>query len=576
MTAAEKPWTRLLAAALAFAAGLAVHLPALSANLLWDDAQFVGRNAFAADCASLGAALAPVNLVKVLPVPMSARPVVNATLIADACSGAGPRGMKLTNALLHAGNCALLFLLLLALTGSAGGSLFGALAFALHPAAAETVNVIVFRSHLLGFFFFSAALLAALFHARRPSLLSGAAAALCYLLAVLSVETPVVLPLAAALVVFHDGGREGLRRAAPLLLGLALVAGFYFWFRAPRSGYDLPGSAAGVAAPSVLYPAALLPAGAAPGGEWRSLPAWREVYSDRAASLYTMSGVALSYLREAALPYGLAADYSPRVRRTLDEGAAPLAALLALLSAAAWLFYRQRPPGLALLLAFAALLPAMNFVPLYNLKADRYLYLPGAGFALLAAWAFARLPSPRRGALPAAAACLWLAWLGAETLRRGPEFRDDLSLFTAAAARSPESSRAAANLAAALLRQGACPASLAESRRAFGLDGGDPNLRLRLAYAMAWCGAAAEVPELMKDYPQDADSLHLAGLLALKRDRAAAAALLGRALAATPGRRDIRLGLLLAEKKGPAGLSPRDAADLERLRGVYRRAGLLP
>lgn len=576
MAAVEKNWPRLLAAALAFAAGLAAHLPALSDSLLWDDAQFIGRNAFAADCANLGAALNPANLVRVLPVPMSARPLVNATLIADACSGAGPRGMKLTNALLHAGNCALLFCLLLALTGSAAGSLFGALAFALHPAAAEAVNIIVFRSHLLGFFFFAAGLLAALFHARRPSALSGAAAALCYLLAMLSVETPVVLPLAAVLAIIYDSGREGLRRAAPLLLGLALVAGFYLWFRAPRSGYDLPGSAAGVAAPSALYPAAVLPGGGAVRGEWRSLPAWREVYTDRAASLYTMSGVALTYLREAALPYGLAADYAPRVRRTLDEGAAPLAALLAVLAAAAWLFYRRRLPGLALLLAAAALLPVMNLLPLYNLKADRYLYLPGAGFALLAAWTFARLLPPRRGALPAAAACLWLAWLGAETLRRGPEFRDDLALFSAAAARSPESPRAAANLAAALLRQGACPASLAQSRRAFELDGGDPNLRLRLAYALAWCGGAAEVPALMKDYPQDADSLHLAGLLALAKDRGAAAALLRRALAAAPGRRDIRLGLLLTQKKEPAGLSPRDAADLTRLRAVYRRAGLLP
>ncbi|MDD2804583.1 MAG: hypothetical protein PHV33_03440 [Elusimicrobiales bacterium] len=575
MKAAEKPRLYLLLAALAFAAGLAAHLPYLSDSLLWDDQEFIGRNAFAAQCANLGAALNPAQLVKVLPVRMSARPAVTATLIADACAGSGPRGMKLTNALLHACNSALLFFLLLLLAGSAPGALFGALAFALHPAAAETIHVIVFRSHLLGFFFFISGLLAALFYARRPSLPAGAAAAACYFLAVLSVETPIVLPLAALAAIFFDTGKPGVKRAAPLLLGLLFVAGFYLWFRAPRSGYDLPGSSPGVSAPSALYPAALFPGAAAPRGVWKNLAPWREVYASHAVNLYTMAGVALSYLRELPLPYALASDYSPRVRRTFLEGAPPLALCLAALAGAAALYARGRAPGLALLLIFTALLPALNIWPLFNIKADRYLYLPLAGFALLAAWAFRSVLPPRRASLPAAAACLWLAWLGAETLRRGPEFHDDLSLFTAAAARSPSSPRARANLASALLRQGACPGSVENYRLAAALDPGDANLRLRLAYALAWCGNAAEVPALLKDYPPDADSLYLSGLLALKRDPARAARLLGDALEAAPGRRDFFLTLLLTQKKEPAGLSPRDKADLARLRAIFRGAGLL-
>ena len=277
MKAAEKPRLYLLLAALAFAAGLAAHLPFLSDSLLWDDGEFLAKNSFVTDCANLGAALNPAQLVKVLPVRMSARPAVNATLIADACARSGPRGMKLTNALLHAGNAALLFALLLLISGSAPGALFGALAFALHPAAAEAVHIIVFRSHLLGFFFFCAGLLAALFYARRPSLPAGAAAAACYLFAMLSVEPPVVLPLAASAAILFDSGRQGLKRAAPLLLGLLFVAGFYLWFRAPRSGYYLPGSAPGVSSPSALYPAALFPGAGAPRGVWKSLAPWREV-----------------------------------------------------------------------------------------------------------------------------------------------------------------------------------------------------------------------------------------------------------------------------------------------------------
>lgn len=573
MTTAEKPRLYLLLAALAAGAALAVHLPTLSGNLLWDDEVFLARNPFVTDCANLGAALNPVNLVKVLPVPMSARPAVSASIIADACAGLGPRGMKVTNALVHACSAALLFFLLLLLSGSAAGALFGALAFALHPAAAEAVHVITFRSHLLGFFFFCGGLLAALFYARRRSLLTGAAAAACYLLAVLSVETPVILPAAALLAVFYDSGRAGLKRAAPLFLALVLVGGFYLWFRAPRAGYALPGTAPGIAAPSVLYPAALLPPPERPRQAWALLPPWREIYTDPAARLYTMAGITLSYLRELALPYGLAADYSPEVIKTFSRGALPLAACLAALAGSALLYYRRKTAGLALLLIFVALLPALNLWPLYNIKADRYLYLPLAGFALLCAALFRGCLPPRRGALPAAAACLWLLWLGAETLRRGPEFQDNLSLFSAAAARSPASPRAQANLAGARLKNGDCPGALGPARQALALDPEGQNLRLRLAYTLAWCGSAAEVPALLAAYPPDADSLYLSGLVLLKKDRLRAAALIRDALAASPGRRDFYLALLLAEKKKPA--AARDRADLARLKAALAAAGLL-
>ncbi|HCC48034.1 MAG TPA: hypothetical protein DEQ38_07980 [Elusimicrobia bacterium] len=573
MTTAEKPRLYLLLAALAACAALAAHLPFLSGGLLWDDEQFLAKNSFVTDCANLGTALNPVNLVKVLPVPMSARPAVSASLIADACAGLGPRGMKATNALVHACSAALLFFLLFLLTGSAAGALFGALAFALHPAAAEAVHVITFRSHLLGFFFFCAGLLSALFYARRPSLLTGAAAAASYLLAVLSVETPVIMPAAALLAVFYDSGRAGVKRAAPLFLALVLAGGFYLWFRAPRAGYTLPRTAPGIAAPSALYPAALLPPPELPRQAWALLPPWREIYTNPAARLYTMSGIALGYLRELALPYGLAADYNPEVIKTFSRGALPLAACLAALAGSALLFYRRRTAGLALLLIFTALLPALNLWPLYNIKADRYLYLPLAGFALLCAALFRGILPPRRGALPAAAACLWLLWLGAETLRRGPEFRDNLSLFSAAAARSPSSPRAQANLAAARLRAGDCAGALGPSRQALALDPDAQTLRLRLAYTLAWCGSAAEVPALLRSYPPDADSLFLSGLVLLKKDRPRAAALLRSALEASPGRREFYLALLLAEKKKPA--DPRDREDLARLKAALAAAGLL-
>ncbi|MGD9641547.1 MAG: tetratricopeptide repeat protein [Elusimicrobiales bacterium] len=574
MTAAEKPRLYLLLAALAAACALAVHLPFASDELLWDDGQYLAGNPFAADCASLGAALNPLNLVRVLPVPMSARPVVNATLAADACGGAGPRGLKATNALLHAGNSALVFFLLLILSNSPPGALFGALAFAVHPAAAETIHIVVFRSHLLGFFFFVSGLLCALFYARRPGASTGLAAAACLLLGALSVETAVVLPLAAALAIFTDSGRAGLRRALPLLAAAVLVLGFYAWFRAPRAGYSLPGSSAGISAPSPLYPAALLPQERPARYLWSLPPPWREVYESRRTNLYTMSLVALTDLRDLLLPYRLSADYSPRVLRSFAEGALPLAGALAALAAGIFLYARRRLTGLALLLIAAGLLPALNLWPAYNLKADRYLYLPLAGAALLAA-AGLRYALGSRYRLPLlGAAVLWLAGLGGTTLLRGPRFRDNLALFSAAADAAPASPRARLNLGAARLRAGDCSGGVQAFREAAGLDPDAAHPRLRLAYALAGCGGRAEAAALLETYPPDADSAYLKGLLKLKTDRAGAAALLRSALAASPGRRDFYLALKLAENKDPAGGNGRDKEELRAFREALAEAGL--
>lgn len=576
-TAAEKPRLYLLCAALAFGAALAAHLPALSGNLLWDDEQFLAANPFVTDCANLPAALNPVNLVKVLPVPMSARPAVNASLLADVCGGLGPRGMKVTNALLHAANAALLFFLLLLLARSVPGALLGALAFALHPAAAETVHIVTFRSHLLGLFFFTSGLLAALFFARRPSALTGTAAALAYFLGVLSVETAAVLPAAAALAVYFDSGRAGLRRCAPLLAAAVLIGAFYLWFRAPRSGYELPGSGPGVRAASLLYPAALFPADHAAPAAWHFPPPWREVYTDPAARLYTMSAITAGNLLALAFPYALSADYAPAVRRTASEGLAPLIACLGLLAAGVALFLHGRLPGLALLLIFTGLLPAMNLWPAYNLKADRYLYLALPGLGLLAA-AAARGAALRRDAwrgLGLGAAALWLAWLGAETAGRGPQFYSTLSLFSAAAGAQPASPRVQATLGAALLREGDCAAAIPRFEAASALDPASEALRLRLAYALAGCGRAGAAKDALAALPESADRLYLYGLLSLRGDRAAAARFFKAALAQAPRRRDFYLALLLAQKKAPKELGAGDRADLERFRRRAAEAGLL-
>ena len=580
MAEVEKPQFVLLAAVLVFAAAMALYASVMPREFLWDDTALVGRNTFVQRCSNLGRAVNPANLLFVLPVQMSARPVVNATLIADSCSGRGPAGMYLTNALIHAFNAVLVLLLIFTLSGSALPALFGALIFALHPAAVEPVKIIVFRSHLLGFFFFNAGLLAAIFHAkeRKPAL--AAAAAACYLLAMLSIESAVVLPAAALAAAYFVKGREGVKKAGPLMAVLAAAAIFYFWFRTPRSGYSIAGiSSPGIITPSLFYPRALFPEAATRASSGLTILPWRQVYENPLTNLYTMAGVLLDYFKALLLPVGLSLDYSPAPITRFSDGILPVAASLAAAAAAILLFLRRRLEGLGLVLLLTALLPAMNIWPIYNIKADRYLYLPLAGFSIAAAAAVRRLPSSAGAArLLAAAAVLWLGGLAFLSTVWSRNFDTNFSLFSAVVKRQPAVSRARANLSSAYLEAGNCAAALEQEEEAVRLDN-NPQQRLRLAFTLVLCrkpeAALKETETVLKALPRETDALYLAGLLLYRTDRRAARVTLEKALLEDPSHRDARLTLILFGDKKAEDLAPRDKRNVERLRTFYRDCGLL-
>lgn len=498
MQATEHPWRNIFCAVLFFCAVLALYLPYISSNYIWDDGELIGNNSFTASCTNITTALNPVNLLKVLPVPMSARPLVNASIIADTCSGNGPAGMKFTNVLLHAFNATALFFLLLALTGFEEGAFIGALLFVVHPAAAETLHIITFRSHLLGFFFFSLSLSFAIFYSRKPAALSSSAAALCYLLALLSVETSIVLPAAALLAIYFDSGRQGLRKAAPLFAVLAAIALFYLWFWTPRSGYEIQGiTTPGIRGPSLLYPSGLFPLVAPqPQAGVATLTPWRDIYISPLANLLTMARITLEYLGILLTTWGLNTDYNPKVIKSFWLGIGPLAAAISVLGASIWLFLKKNIVGLGLLLTFTALLPALNIAPIYNIKAARYLYLPLAGFALVTS-GLLQTALNRKGLKLAGLLLsgLWVCGLAAETLRRNVDFRSDLSFFSAAIKRNPAIPRAQVNLARALLLSGDCAGAIMHSRQAIELDKGNPKLRLRLVASLNYCGRAEALEE---------------------------------------------------------------------------------
>jgi Tfp pilus assembly protein PilF len=129
-------------------------------------------------------------------------------------------------------------------------------------------------------------------------------------------------------------------------------------------------------------------------------------------------------------------------------------------------------------------------VPLTNLRADRYFYLPALGLAiatvgLLTAIAARQRQSPRPGLRAAlvAAGIVALGALALRTRRQQRIWRDDVSVFGAAVASDPRSQRALIGLATAQLRRGQTLAALDAAERAVAL--GDAP-RAREARGLVW------------------------------------------------------------------------------------------
>ncbi|MCX5793949.1 MAG: tetratricopeptide repeat protein [Elusimicrobia bacterium] len=490
---------------------------------VWDDVYFVAGQPFLRDCGNLGLTLNPRYLFWVLPVENSARPAWLASVLCDSClfPDAWP-GLRLTSILWHGLGGVLLMALAWELSRDRWCSLLAGLIFVAHPLHTEPVNLITFRADLMAFAFMALSLCLYL-RGRLQTGWRGAAAFAaslgCYAAAVLSKEMAVSLP---ALMILADALLpripDGPGPAAPLRgrwarYGLyALVLILFIAFRAPRSGYVLEPQAG----PSRGRPeSSWLKAPSAP--EWDYITRakgpppdfmpWGRIYREPEVRFLTMSRISGSYLRLLSWPWTLQGDYAPPVVDSWAD-AKVLAAWLAWLTllAAAWMLRRSRPVlSFGLLWIPVTLLPVSGIIPLLNLQADRYLYVPSAGWCLAAAAALSEAARARRRWLRAAA---WssglglLAFFGWRTNSRNRDYRDELAFYQATDRLDPGIPRNHVNLALTLQRAGQTRRAEAELRSAVRLWPGYTDARLLLAeQLMAQDRPADAMTELREGLP---------------------------------------------------------------------------
>lgn len=389
--------------------------------------------------------------------------------------GLEPRGHHLMNVGIHALTSALLIPLLFGLTRRMWPAVFAAAFFALHPLRVESVAWAAERKDTLAALFWILTIAAYARYVRLPSKKSYGALLAVFGLAMLTKPTIVTLPAALLLLDYwplnriRPGGGKGLsliaatgallrrnaglfREKAPLVLGALFVC--VMTIRAQR----------GVAI----------------------------VSTEEISMALRLSNAVVSYVRYLDLtfwPDDLAVFY-PFPENGWGGGVVALAAgLLAVVTGLA-IRFRATCPYLAVgwLWFLGTLVPNIGLVQAgVQSMADRFVYIPSLGLAIMLAWGGADLAANRRWHPKWTAACgaAALVAMAMATQAQLSHWRNSVTLFTRALQVTEVNPVAHHNLATALLERGKMDGALEHFEAALRHDPGhvEANIGAAMIYS---------------------------------------------------------------------------------------------
>jgi len=301
------------------------------------------------------------------------RPVVTFSYFIDySIWHLNPVGFHLTNILLHAVNVVLVYLLVSAVSRSRTASFLTSILFALHPILTEAVNGISYREDLLTTTFFLSSILLFIQSAivrlsahdkvRNPqSKIANCLYPLSlfsYLLALCSKEVAITLPLIIFLLDWLLGDKSRIKKnTINYYIGFILVSGFYLFLRFV----------------------------------WFHNPVEKQLaYPDNSflVNLLTMPKIFCSYIKLLFFPIHFNAEYI--IAHTKTPFAATFILSIIFLSVIGVITYRfynhSKRLFFFMLWFFVTLAPMMNIIPIANIMAERYLYLPSVGFCAILAY----------------------------------------------------------------------------------------------------------------------------------------------------------------------------------------------
>jgi len=396
------------------------------------------------------------------------RPAMLASLMLDAAVwGREPFGYHLTSVLLHVANVLLLWLIIRELTQPQSAAqafptagpvampdtvlapLLASLFFAVHPIVVEAVCEPTFREDLLVALFSLSALVLAMAHDpatpgydRWRSL----GCICCCLLAIASKEAGIVAPM--------------------------LLAAYWWLFRRGEPGRFWAMAIGGAKLIVIAFLAARFLLEPNPSKIFETKPEYPG--GSLAQAMLIEPRILALYAQLILFPVNLCADYG---LTSVSHLPLPLALVLlaAIAAAGAMAVRHDRRILFACCMILLPLVPVANLIPIYRPAADRYLYLPMAGVAVLvgclldAPWLAGREQLRQR----ILAGCMAvIAVLGVACVERQKVWADSLALWDDAFRKNPGSFTNAAGLGEALRTAGRLPEAEQLTREAIRLSNG--------------------------------------------------------------------------------------------------------
>ncbi|MBE7415127.1 MAG: hypothetical protein HS130_07835 [Deltaproteobacteria bacterium] len=462
----RQPKIVLVAALISALASFVIYLPSLSFDFVnWDDLMYVHNNT----------AIRGLNLEAVFTSFANGAwiPVTLLSFSLDyAFWGLDPFGYHLSNAILHGANAFLVALLATRLASARGGlrpkalfiiALSAGLLFGLHPLKVESVAWVSERKDVLNAFFFLLGLHAYLSYARGRKALSYALTLVFFVLSLLSKPMTVTMPLVLLILDFYplersrtDGWKRLVLEKAPFF-ALSMATGLLnVWSHTVDS---------------VIISAEALPL------EGR---------------LHITARGYLFYIYKTLIPVNLAPLYPRDFPAGLDTlFAVYVLALSAITALAVYLCRWSRVCVSVWAYFLMTLLPIIGILQVgMHAAADRFMYIPGIGFAMLASagagWAVRRRA---KAFFPVLLAVFMVsAIFSAMTFRQQAVWKDSLTLWGRQIALYPDNAQGFKGRGTAHAIAGRYGDALEDFRKAADLDPSDSSMHIDLGKAYMHLG----------------------------------------------------------------------------------------
>lgn len=427
----------------------AAYLNTLSHTFVFDDVYVISGNYFIRDWKNFWGLFTSKYFAA--SGELSYRPVVTLSYFMDySLWHLNPLGYHLTNVILHTLNSVLLFFLVRSTVRNTSLAFLASLFFACHPVLSEAVNAVSYREDLLAATFFITAFI---LYVRLPALNKFylyPLSLLSYFFALFSKEMAITLPL---LIFFFDyliGSRRTFtNRILRFYPGYLLVTIFYLlvrfrWFHNPvESGVSCP---------------------------------QENLWFNFLAMLKVMA----SYLKLLFFPVNLNADYLVPVASSPWDMSCILSLLLITSVAVIGcrLFFHSKFLFFSLLWFFVALLPVLNIVPIGNIMAERYLYIPAIGFCIMGSYFITHMSVLRLHPFRISVWILTLSILFGfvwQASSRSRDWRNEITLWSKTVAREPNSYKAHSSLGILLIKRGQEEEGISELRTSLSMNPSYPD-----------------------------------------------------------------------------------------------------